>query len=95
MGNSCRGSHKGEGKYMADYPEFKLPNGVDVSELEEGEEMEVLAKIRKGSDGEALLIEVEGYPLVDEEEVEEVEVEETDDEPSFEDAVMIRAEQLG
>lgn len=79
---------------MADYPEFKLPLGVDVSELEEGEEMEVLAKIRKGSDGDVLLIEVEGYSLSDE--GDEVEVEEVEEvaEPSFADAVMSRASQL-
>lgn len=77
-----------------DYPEFKLPSGVDVSALEDGEEMEVLAKIRKEKDGKACLVEVEGFSLSDEdgEEVEdEVEVEE----PSFEDAVMSRATQLG
>lgn len=89
MGKSCRETPFKH--IMADYPEFELPEGLDVTDLEEGEEMEVLAKIRKEKDGKACLVELEGFSLKETEEVEEDE----DEEPSFEDSVMIRAEQLG
>lgn len=79
---------------MADYPEFELPVGVDVEDLKEGEEIEVLAKIRKKSDGKACLVEVEGFPLADKDDDDVVVVEEDDDEP-LEDRMMNRINQLG
>lgn len=75
---------------MAEYPEFELPNGVDVDLKEDGDEVEVLAKLRKKKDGKVCLIEVEGVSLGDD----DYEEEESDDGLSFQDAVMRRTEGL-
>jgi hypothetical protein len=64
---------------------FTAPEGMDVSELKEGEEKEILAMVRYNGDGEFTLVSVDGFPLGAgeeempegyEEEGEEVEMEE-------------------
>lgn len=64
----------------SEYPEFDAPEGLDVADLEEGEEMEVVAKIRKKPDGRLCLISVNGVSLGEKEETEEEEADSyTDD----------------
>jgi hypothetical protein len=47
---------------------FTAPEGMDVSELKEGEEKEILAMVRYDGDGEFTLVSVDGFPLGEEEE---------------------------
>lgn len=49
------------------YPEFEAPQIESLSDMEEGEEREVLAKIKRKEGGTLCLIEIEGYSLADEE----------------------------
>lgn len=58
--------------------DFKVPEGVDLADLKDGEEREVVATIRKKPDGMACLVSLEGVPLegYEEEETEEVDEEE-------------------
>jgi hypothetical protein len=44
------------------YPEFDIPKGLDLSDMQEGDEKEVLATIRKTADG-ACLVKVDGVDL--------------------------------
>jgi hypothetical protein len=53
-----------EGGYAeADYPEFEIPEGVDVSDMEEGDEKEVLATIRKKEGTTACITKIEGVDI--------------------------------
>jgi hypothetical protein len=45
------------------YPEFTVPEGLDLSDLEPGEEKEVLCVIRKKSETEACFTQVDGVDL--------------------------------
>jgi len=47
---------------------FTAPEGMDVSELKEGEEKEILAMVRYDGDGEFTLVSVDGFPLGEAEE---------------------------
>lgn len=49
-----------------EYPEFEVPSGLDVTELEDGDEKEVVAKIKKKGD-RLCLVEVNGIPLAEKE----------------------------
>jgi hypothetical protein len=42
---------------------FTAPEGMDVSEMKEGEEKEILAMVRYDGDGQFTLVSVDGYPL--------------------------------
>lgn len=42
---------------------FKAPEGMDVSEMKEGDEKEILAMVRYDGDGQFKLVSVDGYPL--------------------------------
>ena len=48
------------------YPEFSIPEGLDLSDLEPGEEKEVLCLIGKTSDGSACIKQVDGIDLAGE-----------------------------
>lgn len=78
-----------------DYPEFDIPAGLDLSDIEEGEEKEVLAKIRRKGDGTLCLVEVDGYPLKKEDD--DYAEEQVDDEveEDFVSGVRARAAQSG
>ena len=59
---------------------FPVPEGMDVAEMEEGDEKEVLAVVCYCGDGEFKLVSVDGYPLNEsEEEMPEGYEEEEDD----------------
>lgn len=82
------------------YPEFTVA-AESLSDLEDGEEREVLALIRKKPDGKFCLVEIEGYGVNEGEEAEEedTEVQEDEDmgitdETPFDEAVMARARKL-
>ena len=45
------------------YPEFSIPEGLDLSDIEPGEEKEVLCLISKTSDGSACIKQVDGVDL--------------------------------
>lgn len=45
------------------YPEFTVPEGLDLSDLEPGEEKQVLCTISKTSDTEACIKQVDGVDL--------------------------------
>lgn len=45
-----------------EYPDFQVPEGLDLSDMKSGDEKEVLATIRKTDDG-AELVSVEGVDL--------------------------------
>lgn len=81
---------------MEKYPEFTV-EAEDLADMEDNEEREVLALIKKKG-GKLCLVEVEGYKVnggEDKEEVvEETEEEVTDDTP-FDEAVMARIGKLG
>lgn len=47
---------------------FEAPEGMDVSEMKEGDEKEVLAMVRYEGDGQFTLVSVDGYPLGESEE---------------------------
>lgn len=92
-----------------EYPDFDVPEGFDLSNYEAGQEVEVLAKIKKSGDGKLSLLEIDGYPLGDpygdvdddeeepEDEVsdEEVAEEVTSDGTPFEERVMNSARARG
>jgi hypothetical protein len=65
----------GMGKPEKEGVEFDAPEGFDYSDMKEGEEKEVLAKVCYCGDGEFTLVSIDGYPLAEEEE-EEMEEEE-------------------
>ena len=48
------------------YPEFSIPEGLDLSDLEPGEEKQVLCVIGKTSDGSACIKQVDGIDLAGE-----------------------------
>ena len=48
--------------------EFMAPEGMDVSEMKEGDEKEILAMIRYDGEGQFTLVSVDGYPLGESEE---------------------------
>lgn len=48
------------------YPEFTIPEGLDLSDLEDGDEKEVLCVIRKTSETEACIKQVDGVDLAGE-----------------------------
>jgi hypothetical protein len=52
-----------------EYPEFDIPEGLDLSDMEDGDEKEVLAVVRKKSDGTACVVSVDGVNLTGAEEV--------------------------
>jgi hypothetical protein len=45
------------------YPEFTIPEGLDLGDLEPGEEKEVLCVVRKKDDGTACFTQVDGVDL--------------------------------
>ncbi len=53
----------GEEEAEGSYPEFSIPDGLDVSDLKPGEEKEVLCTIRKTSETEACITQVDGIDL--------------------------------
>jgi hypothetical protein len=44
---------------------FMAPEGMDVSEMKEGDEKEILAMIRYDGEGQFTLVSVDGYPLAE------------------------------
>jgi len=56
----------GEGYDEGSYPEFTIPEGLDLSDLADGDEKEVLCVIRKTSDTEACIKQVDGVDLAGE-----------------------------
>lgn len=46
----------------SEYPEFDIPEGLDVTELEDGDEQEIVAKVRKKGD-RLCLVSVNGIEL--------------------------------
>lgn len=58
------------------YPEFAIPVGYEAfQEIEDGEEIEVICTLRKKGPGHGCLVAVEGIPVSEYEEEEEVESE--------------------
>lgn len=47
----------------AEYPTFQVPSGLDLSEMQPGEEKEVMASIRINDDGTATITKIEGVDL--------------------------------
>lgn len=76
---------------------FTAPEGMDVSEMKEGEEKEILAMVRYDGDGQFTLVSVDGYPLGEsgDEEMpegyEEGEEEEVEEEESYPQQLQSRA----
>ena len=76
---------------------FTAPEGMDVSEMKEGEEKEILAMVRYDGDGQFTLVSVDGYPLGEsgEEEMpegyEEGEEEEVEEEEPYPQQLQSRA----
>ena len=76
---------------------FTAPEGMDVSEMKEGEEKEILAMVRYNGDGQFTLVSVDGYSLGEsgEEEMpegyEEGEEEEGEEEESYPQQLQSRA----
>ena len=75
---------------------FSAPDGMDVSEMKEGEEKEILAMVRYDGDGQFTLVSVDGYPLGESEEempegYEEGEEEENEEEESYPQRLQSRA----
>ena len=75
---------------------FSAPEGMDVSEMKEGEEKEILAMVRYDGDGQFTLVSVDGYPLGESEEempegYEEGEEEEYEEEESYPQQLQSRA----
>lgn len=64
----------------SEYPEFDAPEGLDLTDVPEGQETEVVAKIRKKPDGRLCLVSVNGVSLKEEEPEEENLDEEMDEE---------------
>lgn len=48
---------------VAEYPSFAIPEGLDLSDMEPGDEKEVLAMIRKDDEGNATITRIEGVDL--------------------------------
>ena len=59
------------GKPEGEEVDFKAPEGFDYADMKEGDEKEVLAKVRYDGEGEFKLVSIEGYPIGMEEEEEE------------------------
>ena len=75
------------GKPEKEEVEFMAPEGFDYADMKEGDEKEVLAKVRYDGDGEFKLVSVDGYPLTmeeGEEEMPEGEMEEEEGEEEME-----------
>ena len=72
----------------SEYPEFDVPEGMDVVDMEEGEDKEIVAKVRKKGD-KLCLVEVNGIEL-GESDVDGQE-EEWEDEESYEDTASSEA----
>jgi hypothetical protein len=53
---------------MSNEVRFPVPEGMDVSEMEEGDEKEILAVVCYCGNGEFKLVSVDGYPLNEDEE---------------------------
>ena len=75
---------------------FTAPEGMDVSEMKEGDEKEILAMVRYDGDGQFKLVSVDGYPLGESEEMpegyeEEGEEEEMEEEESYPQKLKSRA----
>ena len=76
--------------------EFTAPEGFDYADMKEGEEKEVLAKVRYDGEGQFYLVSVDGYPLGGEmeEEMPEGEMEEeveVEEEVPFQERLRQRA----
>ena len=54
---------EGEEEAEGSYPEFDIPKGLDLGDLKPGEEKEVLCVIKKTSDTEACITQVDGIEL--------------------------------
>lgn len=63
----------------SEYPEFDIPEALNLSDLRDGEEREVLAVVKKKDDGTACIVSVDGVKLGKEEVEEEVEEEDEED----------------
>lgn len=73
------------GKPEGEEVDFKAPEGFDYADMKEGDEKEVLAKVRYDGEGEFKLVSVDGYPLaMEEEEMPEGEMEEEEGEEEIE-----------
>jgi hypothetical protein len=85
----------GMGKPEKEGVEFDAPEGFDYSDMKEGEEKEVLAKVCYCGDGEFTLVSIDGYPLAkEEEEMPEGEMEEeesVEEEVPFQERLRQRA----
>lgn len=87
----------GMGKPEAEEVEFMAPAGFDYSDMKEGEEKEVLAKVRYDGEGEFKLVSVDGYPIGEMEEEEmpemedEMEGEDMEEAPPFQEQLRQRA----
>jgi len=79
------------------YPEFAIPDGLDLSGLKDGETKEVLAVIQKKDDGNICVTTIDGVKLRDEK-PDEPEPEEPDDQASeqpYPQRMMAQAKSAG
>lgn len=79
------------------YPEFAIPDGLDLSGLKDGETKEVLAVIQKKDDGNICVTTIDGVNLGDEK-PDEPEPEEQDDqapEQPYPQRMMAQAKSVG
>lgn len=87
----------GMGEKPENEVEFMAPEGFDYADMKEGDEKEVLAKVRYDGEGEFKLVSVDGYPLGGEMEEEEempeggMMEEEVEEEVPFQDRLRQRA----
>lgn len=85
------------GKPEGEEVEFMAPAGFEYADMKEGDEKEVLAKVRYDGEGEFKLVSIDGYPLgmeaEEEEEMPEGEMEEEgmEEEVPFQDRLRQRA----
>lgn len=84
----------------SDYPEFSIPADLDLSGLKDGETKEMLAVIKKTSDGKACVVSIDGVKLGDDAPDIEDETDEQDDqspppEQPYPDQMMAKARSAG
>lgn len=77
------------------YPEFEAPQIESLADMEEGEEREVLAKIKRKPDGKLCLIEIEGYSLAEDEPDDDEEEPDEETEVQEEENEEIAGEDIG
>jgi len=69
----------------SEYPEFAIPEGLDLSGIKDGETKEILAVIKKKDDGKACLVSVDGVKLGEDDDIEEETDEQDDQSPPVPD----------